>query len=244
MRQGHGASGVIVDILQQALQGSGFAAQVEILPWARALLRLRQGEADAIMPAFRTAEREQWLDFPGEPLYRSPMAFFGRRGHSFAWDGRLESVQSLRFVKLKDGLFADRFDEALGQGRLRCEEALSFGAAMRMVNQGRADLACAPLLPGLRAITLEGLEDRLEALQPAVDFKAGYLALQRSPELQGLAARLTPVLARLHRSGQVEARVDEYRRRQWAPREGGSPGPHNGSELGPLEPAARGPIWG
>ncbi len=238
------AGGVIVDALHQVLAGSGFAAQVEILPWARALQRLRLGEAEGIIPAFRTPERERWLSYPGEPLYRSPMAFFGKRGRDFGWDGHLQSVQRLRFVKLKDGLFADGFDEAVRQGRLRCEEALSFGAAMRMVNQGRADLACAPLLPGLRAISLEGLDERLAALEPAVELKAGFLALLRQPELSELAQRITPSIARLHRSGQIQAWVDEYRRRQWAPRPDPAGTPRSGHEPGPQNAVARGPIWG
>jgi polar amino acid transport system substrate-binding protein len=234
-----GPGGVIVDIVQQVLADLGLQAQVEILPWARALQEMRAGSADGLIPAFRTPEREQWLDFPEQPVYRSPMAFFGRAQREFSWDGRLESVRRLRFVKLKDGLFADAFDEAVRQGRLRCEEASTFGAVMRMVDAGRADLACAPLLPGLQVLAQQGLSERLQPLSPAVDHKEGFLALARKPELAGLARKLGPRLAQLQRSGQVETWVEEYRQRRWAPRPNE---PRRGGSPAGMPP--HGPIWG
>lgn len=234
-----GSTGIIVDIVQQALAGLGLEAHVDILPWARALQEMRAGTADGLIPSFRTPEREQWLDFPDQPVYRSPMSFFGRVQRDFPWNGRLDSVRQLRFVKLKDGLFSEAFDEAVRQGQLRCEEAITFGAAMRMVDAGRADLACAPLLPGLQVLAQQGLSERLQPLNPPVDHKEGFLALARKPELAGLARQIGPRLAQMQRSGQIEARVEEYRQRRWAPRSdelrrGGTPTgvpPH-------------GPIWG
>lgn len=235
----NGPCGVIVDIVQQVLAGLGLQAHVDILPWARALQEMRAGTADGLIPAFRTPDREQWLDFPDQPVYRSPMSFFGRAQRDFAWDGRLDSVRRLRFVKLKDGLFADAFDEAVRQGRLRCEEASTFGAVMRMVDAGRADLACAPLLPGLQVLAQQGLSERLQPLNPPVDHKEGFLALARKPELVGLARLLGPRLAQLQRSGQIDVWVEEYRQRRWAPR---PDDPRRGGLPTGLPP--HGPIWG
>lgn len=214
----YGSTGVVTDIVLQACQRAELRATVEVVPWARGFAALKSGDCDALIPTIRSSEREALFDFPSEPIYRSEMALFGSIGKMPAgFSGKLSELLSYRFVRLKGALFAPEFDRAVQEGRLHCEEALSFAAALRMVDVGRVDFAAVPKLAGLQIIAAEGLTAHLQVLEPALFVQPFYIALARRPDLAGVRQRLDEQLRRMASDGSSQAIEDDYRRRKWMP---------------------------
>jgi polar amino acid transport system substrate-binding protein len=216
----YGVTGIVTEITLRACRRAGLDAEVEVVPWARGVNALKSGQCDGLIPTIRSAEREALFDFPGEPVYRSDMSLFGRADRLPAFSGQLGELAERRFVRLRGALFAPEFDEAVREGRLHCEEANSFSAALRMVDAGRVDFAAVPRLAGLQIVASEGLSGRVAALSPPLYRQPFYVALARKPGLADVRRRLDEQLARMWRDGSIAAVEDEYRRRNWLP-----PGP-------------------
>lgn len=214
----YGTTGVVADLAVQAFARANLQAAIEVVPWARGVAALKSGECDALIPTIRSPEREALFDFPAEPLYRSEMSLFGVKTRlPSAWTGKLSELMAYRFVRLKGALFAPEFDKAVQEGRLHCEEAVSFAAALRMVDAGRVDLAAVPRLAGLQIIAAEGLGGRLQVLEPALHQQAFYMAFARKPELAGVRLQVEDQLRQMAADGAAQQIEDEYRRRKWMP---------------------------
>lgn len=214
----YGTTGVVADIALQAFSRASLQAVIEVVPWARGFAALKNGECDALIPTIRSTEREALFDFPVEPLYRSEMSLFGQKGRlPSPWSGKLSELLAYKFVRLKGALFAPEFDKAVQDGRLHCEEAVSFAAALRMVDAGRVDLAAVPRLAGLQIIAAEGLGGRLQALEPALYQQAFFMAFARKPELAEVRLQVDEQLRRMAAESAAQQIEDEYRRRKWMP---------------------------
>ncbi|GAA5179492.1 transporter substrate-binding domain-containing protein [Niveibacterium umoris] len=217
MNTPYGSTGIIVDVVKTAFKRANLNVEIEVVPWARGFAFVKEGEGDALIPTIRSAEREALFDFPDEPVFRSEMSFFRSAQAPIAWTGKLAELQGRSFVKLRAALFAPEFDQAVRDGRIKCEETNSFSSAIRMVDANRVELAAVPKLTGLQIIASEGLQGKVVALEPAAFTQPFFLAFARRPALGGVRKLIDAKLAEMWRDGTITAIVDDYRRRNWIP---------------------------
>jgi len=78
--EGGKIKGIDAEILKELFRRSNIKYEIEILPWKRALFETKQGTADAVFPAFITAEREEYADFMVRPLHLSDYFIFVKKG--------------------------------------------------------------------------------------------------------------------------------------------------------------------
>lgn len=83
------AEGLDCELVRAVLGGLGRGAEIQLLPWKRALLELERGGLDGVIGISRgnLNEREEVLAFPDEPLAGSHSHFYFRRDQPFAFDG-------------------------------------------------------------------------------------------------------------------------------------------------------------
>lgn len=211
----HGSTGIVVDTVQEAFKRAGLSVEVVVVPWARAYADVKAGEAAGLIPTIRSAEREEIFDFPEEPVFRAEMSFFGLLSRGFKWSGKLSELEHLRFVRLRGALFSPEFDQAISSGRIYCEQANSFSAALRMVAAGRVDLAAVPKLAGLQIAVAEGLHTRVQPLEPALHVQNFYLAFARKPGMAEVRQRINEQLAQMQKDGSLRLIQEGYRKRNW-----------------------------
>lgn len=72
--------GMAVDLVREGLRRMGYEPEIVIMPWKRALLMTRFGEADAIFYAVRNETREAWFHYPEEPLVSETSVLLKRSG--------------------------------------------------------------------------------------------------------------------------------------------------------------------
>lgn len=217
MNTPYGSTGIVTDIVRTAFRRANINVDIEVVPWARGYVSVKEGEGDALIPTIRSGDREALFDFPDEPVFKSEMSLFHASRTPIQWSGKLAELQARSFVKLRGALFAPEFDQAVRSGQIRCEETNTFSSAIRMVDAGRVDLAAVPKLAGLQIIASEGLQSRVQALEPALYLQPFYLAFARKPALAGVRKQIESKLAEMWRDGTIAMIVDDYRRRNWLP---------------------------
>lgn len=216
MATAYGVTGMLPEMCQLLFERLRQPMQFDVVPWARAVLMLKTGEADGLIPMFKSPEREAQFSFTKVPVYRADMSLFGRVGELPKWT-RLSDLYGFSFVKLRGALFAPDFDQAVSSGAIRCEEASSLATAIRMVDARRVDFAAAARLSGLQLIASEGLGHRVAALEPPLFRQEFHLAMPRKAFSTQLLSAIDTEVARAQADGSF-ARVEEaYRKRNWLP---------------------------
>jgi polar amino acid transport system substrate-binding protein len=79
-------TGIQVEIIRSLGKRLGFDVEIQILPWKRALMYVKEGKADAVFAPFRTEEREEYMYFTSEPLLIQKLAIVAKKGSGIKAD--------------------------------------------------------------------------------------------------------------------------------------------------------------
>ena len=174
--------------------------------WQRCFMDAQEGRIDLLL-AYRSAAREQYLEFLDTPVLREEVALFYNK------------AKPVRFTRLRDlerhrggllfgesyGMEFDRFVARNGNVEYVSSNAQNFGKLIRQ----RIDFIAHERRTGLLFIErLAGGEQIVAAKRPiTVDYLR--LAISKNSPLMAHRAELDQALARLQRSGQIERWLHE-----------------------------------
>jgi polar amino acid transport system substrate-binding protein len=172
-------AGMDIEIAREAMRRSGYAIDVQLVPWRRALHMLEFGEADLTTTISRSSDRNRFLRF--SIGYRDAVyyRFYGRKGGKLPFERleRLEQLDGLA-IGLTSGFFYPKaIREAHG---VRVHEGKDLATTVQMLAAARTDLIVVNHLAGAWTIRRLGLEAQLQR-QPFV-FSSGsptYMAFSR-----------------------------------------------------------------
>ena len=85
-------TGICIDIINQVAHSMDITVQYDSYPWKRMLNYGKEGKVDAVMPLFKTDEREQFLFFPETDLIEEDNSFFTSRSNPIKYSGNLADV--------------------------------------------------------------------------------------------------------------------------------------------------------
>ena len=74
------ASGLNTETVRELCKHIGFESEIQILPWKRALLHVKEGKADALFAARYTEERANFMYYMSESLTIEKNAIMARKG--------------------------------------------------------------------------------------------------------------------------------------------------------------------
>ncbi|MHC8315637.1 substrate-binding periplasmic protein [Pseudomonas sp. LB3P31] len=199
--------GVAPSVVKKLFGQLGYEVElVELDNWNRCVLDAVEGRVDVVL-AYRTAEREQGLDFSTVPVLREEVAVFVNRQHPVRID-RLEDLANYRGGFLFGESYGETFDRFVAEHQnieKVSDSRQNFGKLIR----GRIDFIVSERRTGqMQVDTLPGAQD-IVAL--ANSFGVDYLRVavsRRSP----LASRMEEINAQLQRmadSGEIERLLHE-----------------------------------
>lgn len=126
--------GLSVEIIRTALGRAGYRVEYVEVPWARALLGLRNGTYD-MLNGWHSATRLAYLR-SSRPFLANRMRWIERHDHGLSYHG-LDSLLGHAIVLSRGYAYTD---ELRNDARLSTEYSENFLQAARMVSAGRADL--------------------------------------------------------------------------------------------------------
>ncbi len=83
------------DVLRESLHAMGYAVELQVTPWARAMKYVKDGRVDLIFPAGRNAEREKIFLYSEEPVNKVNFLIYVCRDTEIRWQD-LSSLASMR----------------------------------------------------------------------------------------------------------------------------------------------------
>jgi polar amino acid transport system substrate-binding protein len=200
--------GIAVELAKTIAERLGHTIRIEFYPWKRAQQMIKDGQADALIPPFKTPEREQWLDFMEIPLAPSNGYFFAPPGSTFVWDGDLSSLKEYTIGIPLGWSLGPEIEQA--KAFLSIDYAPNIDMCLKKLLAHRVDLVPSPLQEVMASAQRLGLRDDqmpVRILPPFAE-NGAYLAFskQKHNELAGLKKDFDRVLKEMKESGE-RARV-------------------------------------
>jgi len=206
-----GADGIVVRILTEAFTELGKDLTIEVLPWKRALYSVQTGEADAIFTAYKTAERETFLDYSNTVLMPQVVSVWVKKDSDVAYDGTLESLATAK-IGLVDGIsYGTKVDDAIKNGVLTdLDYAPESANNIRKLLGGRIDAVIMNKYGAMHHVSQLANLEEVEELQPEISSVPSFIAFSKANNLAGLRDELDGVLQKMIENGDYQATIDAY----------------------------------
>jgi len=104
--------GVCVEIINHTAHTLGRTVLYKQYPWKRMLHSGKTGRVDAVMPLFKTPQRDKFLIFPEVPLALEENHFFTHRAAPVRFSGKLTDIAPHSVGVVTDYSYGDAFDSA------------------------------------------------------------------------------------------------------------------------------------
>jgi len=204
------ASGIIVELIRQALHSLDIEVEFRITNWARAYRTSLNAHADALIPTIKSADRERYFVFPDEPLNVLHMALLAHPDTKITYTGKLEELMPYRIGKVREARVTPAFDQAVSSGKLHVEERTSFGLLALAVAHNRLDLMAGDELMSVWSAAENGVLDQVKVVRPYLDHVPVYLAISKFSSYAGEAEAISKALKNAKKNKDFQASLRTY----------------------------------
>ncbi|SDU04756.1 substrate-binding periplasmic protein [Halopseudomonas salegens] len=207
----HALRGAGAALLSQLLAEHGITLEARnVGPWARAQNDARNGRIDMLLGAFKTDERQTWMDYLHPAYTYVPSVIFVRKGHGFEYNG-WDDLRDKRGSTLVNNSFGNAFD-VFAREFLDISAFPSVRQSFETLLLNRVDYVIYERYQGMALAEQIGIADQLEILPGSVINEALYFTFSKRSECNTpeLRAALEDTLARFNREGVMEQLIAEY----------------------------------
>jgi len=199
--------GTDVAVLAELFRRVGRPYTLGCLPWRRALEMVKAGQAEGLLPGYKSPEREAFLLYLDEPLHVSRYSLFVRRGGEFPFES-FADLAGKRIGIERGHRFSPDFQAEAMAGRFAVEEVSSPEQSLRKLLAGRIDVYINNHDVVVHSARELGLLERITALpRAATQGSPSYLSISRAAAIDdkaGLIRQLNQALREMWRDGTME----------------------------------------
>jgi polar amino acid transport system substrate-binding protein len=210
-QDGAKVDGIVVRILHRVFERLGHQIIIEVLPWNRALIMVRQGTADAIFTVYKTKERLTYLDYSQTVLMPQVVSVWALKGAEVPFTGDLNSLGSVS-IGLVDGIsYGTIADSVIASGNLRhLDYAPSSSQNIKKLLAGRTDTVIMNRHGAIYHLTLQKGFDRVHELSPEISSVPSFIGFSKARNLTVLRDQFDGVLQSMMSEGEYDAIIDAY----------------------------------
>lgn len=164
--------GVAVDIIHRIMDDSGLSYSIIIVPWSRAQIMMQQGEADILIGPYKSQEREAFLEYSTQEIYKDQMVLYAAEGDEFNWQGDFSTLKD-KVIGVPLGWVGGALFEE-NRARLTIYDVPFLSNGLNMLARKRIDLVLANNRNVLFSIKQLNLEQKVHVLSPPLQEIKGY----------------------------------------------------------------------
>ena len=210
--------GVVSRIVREAFLEEGIRVRYVFRPWRRGLEEAITGKWDGTVGWQRTLKRQRQFFF-SMPIMKTTTLFFQRKEKSIPW----QTVADLKAFKI--GLvtgytYTDEINRAEKEGRITTIRTLDAEHNLKMLINGRIDLAVAELNVGLSILKKQFTPEEAAMVEPqtkTIHTKNLFMLLShQNPHSEQLIDAFNSGLKKLESSGRLSRFWEESRRGEYS----------------------------
>lgn len=198
-------------IIQEVMSSQGYDTELTIMPWARAVRSVKDGECDALADAFYTKDRTQWARFSA-PYGEVNTVFFKRTDREIP-SLLMQDLKDYRIGIIRGAAASPAFDSDTS---LNKHQVRDIKQGLTMLYADRLDLLVAEDIPALYQIQqlrlqYPNIDNEIQAIEPFLANNERHLAISKQSE-NGLTILrdFNRGLIQLIKSGKYKKLLDEY----------------------------------
>lgn len=184
-------TGICIELVNRIAEDLNLEVKYRTFPWKRLLSSAQKGEVDAIMPLFRTSEREKYLYFEGLELVLETNLFFTRKENAISYNGIFEEISPYRLGVIAEYSYGKAFDN---YQHFRKVETKDEEHLLNMFKHRRFDIGVGSKYVIQFYASKAGVGDSISFLEPAITKEPLYLGLSRHRHHGDLALKLAKSL--------------------------------------------------
>ena len=201
-------TGLCVDIINGVAQEMHLDINYKIFPWKRLLANARKGSVDAIMPLFRTKEREQFLYFDGLGIAFETNHFFTRKDFPVKYNGDFQNIEKYNLGVVTDYSYGEAFDTYQNFHKV---VTTSDKHLIEMFAHHRFDIGV-----GNRYVTLfyankQNVGDKNKFIEPPITKEMLYFGITRKGDHHQLAKQFAEALQRFKKTRKYQNIYQKYK---------------------------------
>lgn len=201
------ARGLEVEIAEEAFQLMAMRMEFEELPWQRALLRVQEQRADAILGIFQNADRQSYLYFPDEPLLETSYAVFSNQSKPVNYNG-ISDLSGLNVAVTRGYFYSQEFSDATA---IKKVEVTGVEQSLGMLALGRVDVVIDNRAVGLYFSNKMGINSKIYVSEkPLTPPNPHYIAFSMKAENKKLCEEFSLSLARFRKTDAYTELLKKY----------------------------------
>ena len=212
------AAGRNVDIVRTVLGKMGYDFEIRFLPWQRALMMVKTGEADGIIDVAWNSERAKYLHYPEETLYVEQWYGFKLKSSPLSLDRKLGNAGAIRLGVTRGFEYGGIIQEAINGKWFKAIQVVHNNELnLTKLVGNRFDMFIGVKLTILSLAKEMGLQDRIEIIKMTgtdQDFLLSasktYLGFSKKTMKKELAEEFSKVLSSIKTEGIVREIEEKY----------------------------------
>ena len=200
--------GLLVEIVRKAYKTQGYDLKIKFVPWSRAMVMIQKKQADLLIGAWYTDERNDYLLY-SDIIFASAIRFIKPRNSTFEYQG-LESLKGKRIGTILSYQYNKEFLSDIGIKRITSDSLLN---NIHNLLAGRIDLTLDDhyVVKYMLDKHVVNWEKELSLVEEPLTSKNLYLAANRSnPKYKAIIEAFNLGLAQLKKEQRYDKIIDSY----------------------------------
>jgi polar amino acid transport system substrate-binding protein len=167
--------------------------------WSEAQAAARDGKADMIVGVYFNDERAKYLDYVQPAFIFDPVVVFVAKDRTFEFKDQ-DSLIGKKGATNKGESYGDQLD-AFIKDKLDVARTDGIDEALNDLVAGKVDYVIAGYYPGDAQLSVLGIEDKIEALEPALLSAEMFVAFSKKSPCAALASKFGEGITKLTTDG-------------------------------------------
>lgn len=201
-------TGFCIELIDAIAKEIDVDVQYKVYPWKRLILNAQQGSIDAIMPLFKTSEREEYLTFNGLGLAPETNQFFTLVDSAISFEGKnLSDLTSYRIGVVEEYSYGESFDSFdFPQKDITRNDA----HLVEMFMHNRFDIGVGNRYVVQYFAKLAGIEQTIRFLDPPITQEILYLGFVKKRNVSGVAEKFAHQLQLYKKTPSYDQLINKY----------------------------------
>lgn len=200
-------NGFFTELVREAFERGGHTVNVEFMPWARAMLEVRQGDREVLLGAYYTEERARTY-WASKPIYTDQVGLIARRDLGISSFDSLRELSDYTIGHGRGFAVSEEFD---GADYLNKEAEKSQVLNLRKFERGRIDMIAGSFASVRYLAQKEGIDvSQMVFMEPALKENTLHIMISRNtPDGEQLLEDFHRGLREIRRDGTYDGILRE-----------------------------------
>lgn len=199
--------GICIEILNNIASSLGIEVVFKKLPWKRMLISAKMGEVDAVMPLFRTSDRQQYLEFKDLILAYEEVNFFVLKDSEIQFRTDYRELFTYPIGVVDGYSYGEKFDNEKNLVKILTQNDRHL---LEMFSHGRFSVGVGNRQVVSFNANKMGINDRIRFISPPLSREPLYLGFSKVSRKKHFSQLFATKLQELKNSGGYDQIIDKY----------------------------------